>query len=115
MSVFTWHNETGNIHSHLIGDAACAVLMCRVDIGCAVSAFEHGKLGGRDGSFLGLRVGFLLFLVLTVVVALKAPIPFTPGADAISQLEHRLTDLRSNETRCSPVPSPVYLAARHCA
>ena len=111
MSVFTWHNETGNIHSHLIGDAACAVLMCRFDIGCAESAFEHGKLDGRGGSFPFLRAGFLLFLLLTVVVALKAPIPFTPGADAISQLEHRLTDLRSNETRCSAVISPVYLIA----
>jgi hypothetical protein len=55
-----------------------------------------------------LNAGFLLFLMLTVVVALKAPIPFTPGADAIAQLEHRLTDLRSNETRCSDVFSPGY-------
>ena len=104
VSVFTWHNETGNIHSHLIGDAACATAPATVS-DCAVSVVDVARL-----EFVSrihrLSAGFLLFLVLTVVVALKAPIPFTPGADAISQLEHRLTDLRSNDTRCSGVYSP---------
>ncbi len=34
VSVFTWHNETGNIHSHLIGDATCATAPAN----CVVSA-----------------------------------------------------------------------------
>lgn len=57
MSLFTWHNETGNIHTHLIG--------------------------------------FALFLVLTVAVALTAPSPFAHGSDAVSRLEQRLMHFHS--------------------
>jgi hypothetical protein len=42
VSVFTWHNETGNIHSHLIGDATCVTAPAIV-LNCAVSNVD--KIG----------------------------------------------------------------------
>lgn len=42
----------------------------------------------------------MLFLVLTVVLVFKAPSPFPHGADAVSQLEQRLTHFRSSGFRC---------------
>jgi predicted membrane channel-forming protein YqfA (hemolysin III family) len=49
VSVFTWHNETGNIHSHLLGDATCETAPAIV-LDCAVSVVDPSTLeaGSRN-------------------------------------------------------------------